>query len=206
MKIELKEIGKKFHKEWIFKGINLTIQPAERVAILGANGSGKSTLLQIISGILSPNQGSIHFSKNEVFIEIDKVYEHISIAAPYLELPEEMTLLELIQFHFSFKRKFGFDNELELIQILDLEKAKNKQIRYYSSGMKQRVKLALALFSDVSCILLDEPTSNLDEQGVQWYLNLTEKIVGKRTILVSSNQSFEYGFCNKEIRIADYKS
>ena len=116
-----------------------------------------------------------------------------------------MTLLELIKFHFSFKNKLGFHTAEDLITSIGLNKATNKEIRYFSSGMKQRVKLALALYSDVDCILLDEPTTNLDEQGTQWYLNLMDTMLGNRTIFVSSNQAHEYSFCNKQILIADYK-
>ncbi len=205
MRIELSGLGKKFNRDWIFKGIDFTSNPADRVAIIGPNGSGKSTLLQVISGVLSPNEGAIHFSKNNSAIAIESFFSQITIAAPYLELPEEMTLLELIKFHFSFKKKLGFHTAEDLINLIGLSKATNKEIRYFSSGMKQRVKLALALYSDVDCILLDEPTTNLDEQGTQWYLNLVDTMLGNRTIFVSSNQAHEYSFCNKQILIADYK-
>ncbi len=205
MRIELSGLGKKFNRDWIFKGIDFTSNPSDRVAIIGPNGSGKSTLLQVISGVLSPNEGEIHFSKNNTAIAIESFFSHITIAAPYLELPEEMTLLELIKFHFSFKNKLGFHTAEDLITSIGLNKATNKEIRYFSSGMKQRVKLALALYSDVDCILLDEPTTNLDEQGMQWYLNLIDTMLGNRTIFVSSNQAHEYSFCNKQISIADYK-
>jgi ABC-type multidrug transport system ATPase subunit len=113
--------------------------------------------------------------------------------------------MELIQFHFSFKDQLGFTSAEEIINSMGLQKAKNKEIRYFSSGMKQRVKLALALYSKVDCILLDEPTTNLDEQGIAWYLNLIDTMLGNRTIFVSSNQAHEYAFCNKQILIADYK-
>ena len=205
MRIELTGLGKKFNRDWIFKGIDLTIATSDRVAIIGPNGSGKSTLLQVISGVLSPNAGTITFENAGVAISVENIYKYISIAAPYLELPEEMTLMELIQFHFSFKKQLGFTSADEIINSMGLQKAKNKEIRYYSSGMKQRVKLALALYSKVDCILLDEPTTNLDEQGIEWYLNLIDTMLGNRTIFVSSNQAHEYAFCNKQILIADYK-
>jgi ABC-type multidrug transport system ATPase subunit len=205
MRIELTGLGKKFNRDWIFKGIDVTIATSDRVAIIGPNGSGKSTLLQVISGVLSPNAGTIAFQNAGVDISVENIYKNISIAAPYLELPEEMTLMELIQFHFSFKDQLGFTSAEEIINSMGLQKAKNKEIRYFSSGMKQRVKLALALYSKVDCILLDEPTTNLDEQGIAWYLNLIDTMLGNRTIFVSSNQAHEYAFCNKQILIADYK-
>lgn len=205
MRIELSGLGKKFNRDWIFKDIDLTIDSSDRVAIIGPNGSGKSTLLQVISGISSPNAGTIAFQKEGLDISVDAIYKNISISAPYLELPEEMTLMELVEFHFSFKEKLGFSTTTEIINSMGLQKAKNKEIRYFSSGMKQRVKLALALYSNVDCILLDEPTTNLDDQGTAWYLNLIDTMLGNRTIFVSSNQAHEYAFCNKQILISDYK-
>ena len=95
MIIELSEIGKRFGKEWIFKNINYTISDADRLAVLGPNGSGKSTLLQIISGASTQSSGTIKFFKDDVLLDVDHVFKHLSIAAPYLELIEEMTLIEM---------------------------------------------------------------------------------------------------------------
>lgn len=121
MRIELTGLGKKFNRDWIFKGIDVTIASSDRVAIIGPNGSGKSTLLQVISGVLSPNAGTIAFQNAGVDISVENIYKNISIAAPYLELPEEMTLMELIQFHFSFKDQLGFTSAEEIINSMGLQ-------------------------------------------------------------------------------------
>jgi len=127
------------------------------------------------------------------------------LAAPYLELIEEFTLTEVIDFHFKFKRyKPGIDKN-EVISLLGMENNKNKLIRYFSSGMKQRLKLALAFCSDTPMLMLDEPTSNLDTQGVDWYLNLVEQFAQNRLTIVCSNQEHEYGFCKEQLNISDFK-
>jgi ABC-type multidrug transport system ATPase subunit len=206
MHIQLAQIGKKFNREWVFKNINLDIPFGSRTAVLGSNGSGKSTLLQIISGILKPTVGSIAYQHQNKNISAELAFLNISIASPYLELIEEMTLLEMINFHFSFKNRYQNISNEELLELLGLTSSINKEIRYFSSGMKQRTKLLLAIVSDVPCVLLDEPCSNLDKQGIDWYKNLLKDYLGNRTLLICSNQEYEYEICDKSISMLDYKS
>lgn len=206
MQINLQKIGKKFNREWVFKNIDFEILAGSRLSVLGSNGSGKSTLLQVISGILSPSEGLLEYTVKDKKIPVEEIFECFSIASPYMELVEEMSLIEMISFHFSFKNRLNnFSNE-EIIEILGLQKSREKEIRNFSSGMKQRLKLALAILSDVPCVLLDEPCSNLDRQGIAWYQELLKKYILNRTLIICSNQEYEYEICNKSISIMDYKS
>jgi ABC-type multidrug transport system ATPase subunit len=202
MEIVLENIGRRFNRDWIFRGISQTFTFGHSYAILGPNGSGKSTLLQLISGSLTQSEGTLKYLNSGEDIDIETAYQYISIAAPYLELIEEFTLQELIEFHFNFKRCLPGVSVLELS---GLERAKNKQIKYFSSGMKQRVKLALAISSDVPVIILDEPASNLDAEGVNWYLQLIDQFTANRLLLIGSNQEQEYSFCSQKLYITDYK-
>jgi ABC-type multidrug transport system ATPase subunit len=205
MIITLQNIGRRFNREWIFKGVDYTFTSGESYAILGPNGSGKSTLLQVLNGSLSPSSGKIEFVSDGKPVEIETVFTHLSLAAPYLELIEEFTMSEMIDFHFKFKSfKPGMD-KAQLIDLLNLPKSANKLIKYFSSGMKQRLKLALAFCADTPMLMLDEPTSNLDTQGVDWYLNLVQQFAAGRLTIVCSNQEHEYGFCNHRLSIVDYK-
>jgi len=206
MHISLHKIGKKFNREWIFRNIDFEIPSGTRIAILGSNGSGKSTLLQVLSGILSPSEGSTEYRINETEVPIEEVFQYFTIASPYLELVEEMTLIEIIEFHFSFKGRLQELSNTEIINLLGLERSTHKEIRHFSSGMKQRLKLALAVLSDVQCILLDEPCSNLDKQSISWYQNLLNTYVANRTLIICSNQEYEYEICDKSLSIMDYKS
>jgi len=205
MNIILQNIGRRFNREWIFRGVDYTFTGGESYAILGSNGSGKSTLLQVLNGSLSPSAGAILYELDGKFVAAEDVFVQLSLAAPYLELIEEFTLTEMIDLHFKFKTyKAGMDSKA-VIDLLAMDNSKNKLIRYFSSGMKQRLKLALAFCSDTPLLMLDEPTSNLDAQGVDWYLSLVERFAEGRLTIVCSNQPHEYGFCGEQLNITDYK-
>ena len=205
MKITLNNIGRRFNRDWIFRNIDYTFNPAESYAILGPNGSGKSTLLQVLNGSLTPSAGTIQYSLGDQTIEAEAIFKQLALAAPYLELIEEFTLDEMIDFHFKFKTyRQGLDKR-GVIDLLNLEGGKNKMIKYFSSGMKQRLKLALAFCSDTHMLMLDEPTSNLDTQGVEWYLNLVERFAAGRLTIICSNQLQDYSFCKHQLSVSDYK-
>ena len=205
MKVNLEHIGRRFNREWIFRDVNYVFETGASYAILGANGAGKSTILQVISGSLSSSEGIISYSKEGVFLNPEHVFEHLSIVAPYLELIEEFTLRELIDFHFQFKKyRPGLDRS-QLIELMDLKRSEHKAIKHFSSGMKQRVKLALAFCSETEMILLDEPVSNLDQQGLEWYLSLVKEFSTDRILIICSNQIQEYSFCKNHLNVVDYK-
>ena len=147
----------------------------------------------------------INYYLSEKPIEPEKIFKKISFAAPYLELVEEMTLIEFFSFHHKMKGWIDTFDSKTIISLLGLEKSAHKQIRYYSSGMKQRVKLAQAIFSDVPVVLLDEPLTNLDEEGISLYQNLIHNYCKNRLVIVSSNDKKEYSFCDEVIDMRDYK-
>ena len=205
MRIKLQNISKRFKFEWIFKKIDYTFEAPKQYAILGHNGSGKSTILKILAGHLTPSKGTIKFDLNGKDVGGDSFYKQVSFAAPYIDLIEEYTLIEAIKFHQqfqSFKEGIGVQ---EILDILQLKKSNNKEIRNFSSGMKQRLKLALAICSDTPMLLLDEPTSNLDEQGVAWYRDLIARYAQQRLVIIASNVKVDYDFCDEILNITDYK-
>lgn len=204
-KIQLEKATKRFQYEWIFKNLDLTLESGESLAVTGSNGSGKSTLLKCISGAIPLTSGKINYiNKNQSIPESDW-FSYLSIAAPYMELPEEFNLEELLKFHFKFKNMLPDFTLGKIISTLYLEQHSKKPIAQFSSGMKQRVKLGIALFSDVPLIFLDEPTSNLDKKGIQWYQDLMDRYKSNRTIFVCSNEPREYEFCEQKIKLEDYK-
>ena len=209
MQISLSDIGKRFNRDWIFRNFSYQFTPDHSYAITGPNGSGKSTLLQVIAGAIMSSEGKIKyqvpFSSGYKTIDPEKAYKSLSIAAPYQEVIEEMTLTEFFQFHQQFKPLLASAGIKEIITIIGLQRSAGKQIRYYSSGMKQRVKLAQAFFSDTPCILLDEPCTNLDEDGIALYQRLVAAYCTNRLVIVSSNDKQEYGFCDEIVDIMRYK-
>ncbi len=199
--ISLIDAGKRFNKDWIFQSLNVAFEQGQHYAIIGNNGSGKSTLLQILSGYTTLSKGSIEWNN----ADSQTAYDQISIAAPYLELVEELTTIEHFKFHATFKSLVDTLSIQEMIQLIGLENATHKQIRYFSSGMKQRLKLALAIFSTSPILLLDEPCSNLDKEGYALYKELIQKYAMHKLIIVGSNDPEEYTFCTQQINLMDYK-
>jgi ABC-type multidrug transport system ATPase subunit len=206
VKIEVKNIGKKFKNEWIFKNLSSTFEFRYPTAIIGPNGSGKSTLMQALSNIIPINQGEIRYSKENVNIKEDDIFKKIAYSAPYSELIEEFTLTETIIFHTKFKPFVENINVVEFIDLLDLKKHADKQVKFFSSGMKQKLKLGLAFYDNSELLFLDEPSSNLDQKTTDWYLQEVKKLVSYKTIIISSNDPKEYSFCENQINILNYKS
>ena len=203
MQIKLTNTGKRFNREWIFRHFDYEFFSGKSYAITGSNGSGKSTLLQVISGSISQNEGKIEMIlKGSPLLE-ENCFQYLSIAAPYLELIEEMTATEFLHFHSSFK---PLTHSLEsILALINLENAAQKQIRYFSSGMKQRLKLAQAFFCSAPVLLLDEPTTNLDAEGIALYQQLITEHTDQKLVIISSNDPQEYSFCDEVISIGDYK-
>jgi ABC-type multidrug transport system ATPase subunit len=207
MQIQLIEVAKRFRYEWIFKNITYSFQEDHKYVLLGPNGSGKSTLMKMIAGHLTPSKGKVVFlDQQNLAIDGDIIYRSISYAAPYIELIEEFTLTEILNFHQKFKPFISNIDTASIIEILGFEKSKHKEIRFFSSGMKQRLKLVLAICSDSPILLLDEPTTNLDAQGVAWYKTLLQQYVSNRLLIIATNVPEDYEFiCDKQINIFDYK-
>jgi ABC-type multidrug transport system ATPase subunit len=203
--ILLEKISKKYYKEWIFNQVDYHFLSNKTYAITGANGSGKSTLLQIIAGVIPTTKGLISYQHKNIPIADSDLYRYITLTTPYQAIIEEFTIKELFDFHFSLKQKIdniSFENWL--LQ-LKLENSTNKPISSFSSGMKQRVKLGLAFYTQSVLLLLDEPTINLDKQGIDWYLEEVQKLKDNRTIIICSNQAYEYEMCNQVLDINNWK-
>jgi ABC-type multidrug transport system ATPase subunit len=205
MKIITENLGKKFMNEWIFKNVNLSFESNHAYAFTGANGSGKSTLLQVLSGFSPQSEGKVNYFVENNPIDISDIFKEVVIAAPYLELVEDFTLSESIDFHQKFKPLLSSFTTSDLIDFIELPKAKNKEIKFFSSGMKQRVKLGLAFLSDCKIMILDEPTSNLDAEATAWYLKNVEKYSKDKILLIGSNQPNEYEFCKNVYSLHQFK-
>jgi ABC-type multidrug transport system ATPase subunit len=230
MKVSLTDAGKRFNRDWIFRHLSYNFEEGNSYAIVGPNGSGKSTLLQVLSGSMQVNEGKVEWAmgnkqsdyakattdKSAIVnkklasgngqVSTDEIFNHVAICAPYLEVVEEMTVKELLEFHHRFKPFLSSVTIDSIISIVGLKNAVHKQIRYYSSGMKQRVKLAQAIFSDVPILLLDEPCTNFDLTGIELYHQLINEYCKNRLVIVSSNDEVEYRFCRERINISDYKN
>lgn len=206
MNIQLKDISKRFGNQWIFKNVNYTFNSSGKYSITGHNGSGKSTLLRIIIAKIPFTKGKLNFSDDSgSSIPEANVYSKISIATTSMDLIEEFTLEELINFHFKF-RKYLFPEVKESIyELLDLENEKRKFISNFSSGMKQRLKLGLSIFSKSEILIFDEPGSNLDEQSKRWFQDSLASHLNNRMLIIASNDAEDYQLCESNLNLKNYK-
>lgn len=205
MTISLNQVGKRYQQHWVFKGVSYVFEAGKRYAVLGANGSGKSTLLRIIAGMQHANKGSLEYLLQEQKINPESVYNKISYCAPGMDLIEEMSLAEFLTFHFTFKPVKPPFTATTIMETMGMLAVKNKFIHEFSSGMKQRVKLAQAFFTDTPVLLLDEPCSNLDTQGVAMYQQWLQEYAGGRLVIIASNDEREYIGVADTISIQDYQ-
>jgi ABC-type multidrug transport system ATPase subunit len=203
--IKAKGLGKRFNREWIFRNLDYTFEPSKIYAVTGPNGSGKSTLLQVLWGQLPQSTGELEYTHSAGEIPLDEIFKHLAIATPYLDLIEEFTLSEHLLFHFKLKRSRNGMNEEEILEQLRLSNARNKHIANFSSGMKQRVKLGLAFFTEADLIFLDEPTTNLDNETTAWYHYQLKNLPSHCTIFIASNQPGEYPDHAQIVNVMDFK-
>jgi ABC-type multidrug transport system ATPase subunit len=205
LSIQTEGLSKRFNREWIFKNLKYTFQSGKTYAITGPNGSGKSTLLQVLWGQLPQTAGLLRYTLNNQPVPVEDVFSHVSIAAPYLELIEEFTLEEQLQFHFRMRTlRKGFNLE-GLPDKLYLSDARNKNISNFSSGMKQRLKLGLAFYTEADVIFLDEPGTNLDERAFAWYLDNLQQLPPDKLVFIASNQRNEYPEHAEVVNLMSFK-
>jgi ABC-2 type transport system ATP-binding protein len=206
MEVTLRSVTRSFGGEVVLSHLDHTLPAGSRTVLLGPNGSGKSTLVQLIAGAILPTRGQVVHRMGAEDIEDGEVYRHVSIAAPYLSLYKELSLRRTIELHHRLKPLLPGLDARTLARAACLEQALEKPVAQFSSGMEQRARLAIAILSDTPLLLLDEPTSNLDADGIQWYMQLVAAHVGQRTLVVASNdRQQEFALCDRRIEVMRFK-
>jgi ABC-type multidrug transport system ATPase subunit len=203
--LTVEALSKRFNREWIFRKFNFQFKAGAKYVFTGPNGSGKSTMLQVLWGQTPQTSGSLKYHINGNSVSVEDISQHISIVAPYMDLIEEFTLFEQLAFHFKLKKIRAGVSAEDLIDIMYLRQSRDKFISNFSSGMKQRLKLALAFYSQCSFLFIDEPGTNLDENAFEWYKNQLDLIPENVTIIMASNNAMEYGPGYQKIWIPDLK-
>ncbi|MEP7262855.1 MAG: ABC transporter ATP-binding protein [Bacteroidota bacterium] len=198
-------LGKRFGEHWLFRNLNFSLHKGDKLAVTGNNGSGKSTLLQLISGHMRATEGQIKMTVGGSEIPADNWFQHLAWTAPYIDIIEEFTASEFLKFYGEHKKMINALSPEEIISMCSLNEYAKQSISSYSSGMKQRLKLACTILTDVPLLLLDEPLTNLDESGNHFYAQLIAEFTKDKTVIVCSNDlENEISFCNKKIKISDY--
>lgn len=202
--ITVEDLSKRFNREWIFRRLSYRFGPASTYAITGPNGSGKSTLLQVLWGQIPQTSGTIRYDKNGS-IPLEEGFRHISIATPYMDLIEEFTLREMLDFHFQLKKiRSGLTIEY-LLERMYLKEACDKQLINFSSGMRQRLKLGIAFYTQADVYFLDEPGTNLDRRAFDWYRRELNDLPEASTVFVASNDPAEYPETAIVINMMEFK-
>lgn len=206
MKIQIKEVSKRYALDWIIRRANFDFDQNIIYGIAGQNGSGKSTLLQIISGYLTPSEGTIMYTHEGKTIDRSLIYKSISFTGPYVDLIESYTVSELFNFYIKFKTILPEIGIAEFISLSNTGKHKNKSLQNFSSGMKQRVQLLLALVTQVPIILLDEPSSFLDLDNKHWFHKNLKRFSKDRMVIITSNDPDDLAQCHQVIQLEEMQS
>ncbi len=206
MKIVLDKVGKRFGRDWVLRRLSYQFEAGTAYALQGPNGSGKSTLMRLLCGHLTPSRGTVRFSDaGGRDIPVSAIYRKCTLAGPYIDLIEEFTLEEAIDFHFRFKALQSGLQLPELPELFELGGARRRYLSEFSSGMRRRLQLGLAICSQSPLLLLDEPTVTLDEAGVAWFLDLAERFRHDRLVVVASNVAQDFAFCETTLDVRDFK-
>jgi len=200
--IDAKNISKDFNRRSIFHDISFEVSSPASLAITGKNGAGKSTLSKILAGVLTPTKGSVEYGIDGKTIFSGEFRHVIGFVSPYLNLYDEFTALENLHF-LSRIRSNTIDRQRiqELLMLVDLWHRRDDHVGTFSSGMKQRLKYAFALLHRPNVLLLDEPTSNLDDDGVEIVKQIVQEQKKQDLLIIATNDAAEANWCDREIKV-----
>jgi ABC-type multidrug transport system ATPase subunit len=187
LSVEWNNLGKRFGLKWVFRNLEGNIPAGSHIVVRGSNGSGKSTFGKLLVGATEATDGEMRWLNYGEEVEIDDIPQRIAWSAPFMEVPEDMTIVEVLDFHSTFRKSWSEGYLTELLASSGLENHSNDQISTLSSGQKQRLRLILAMGTEAGLVVLDEPCSNLDTSGIKWYGEELRALVSKTTVVVCSN-------------------
>jgi heme exporter protein A len=201
--IEAENITQQFNRRIIFRDVSFRVSSGESLVLTGHNGSGKTTLVRIICQLIRPYRGEVRFLHDNQLIPNEKIYPHIGLVGPYLQLYNNLTALENYTF---FARIRGLPVDVPLfrrwMERLGLKGREMDELRTYSSGMLQRVKYVMALFHQPEILILDEPTSNLDEEGTATVYDIMQEQKKEKILILATNEPQEIRFGDREVHLA----
>ncbi len=204
VRLTARKLTKKYNRNVVFKNTSFD-HSSGVVGIAGSNGSGKSTLLKCLAGLVRPNSGTIEWSLNDQLLSKEELKSMLGYVAPYIDLYEELTVLENLQFladvSFMETSSLFFEELMNKTEILPLE---NQLYKSLSTGQQQRVKLAAALVRNPKILLLDEPGSNLDKNGHELIKCIVQELKEKnRLVIIASNDPNEIALCDEIVVLGD---
>jgi heme exporter protein A len=204
---EVNNLEKLFNRRKIFSGVNFSLHESQSLAIVGRNGSGKSTLLKILAGVLSATKGETSLKIHGDRIKPEDVFQYIGMVAPYLQMYDEFSAFENLQIVRNIRGLDVAPQRLTgLLERVNLAHRRHDIVRTFSSGMKQRLKFAFALLHQPPVLLLDEPSSNLDAEGIASVHGIVEEQKTKGIIIIATNDAEEMKLCDHHIDLNAQKT
>lgn len=204
VKLEVTSLKKIFDRKIIFKDVDFTLNTLDSIAITGKNGSGKSTLIKILANVFTQTTGQVNLSINGKNIEKQYYYKYIGFVSPYLNLYDEFTGYENLKI-ISEIRGLHEANIEPVLKRVGLWERRNDLLKIYSSGMKQRLKIAFSIIHEPEILLFDEPTSNLDAEGIRLVDSIADEYKNRSILIIATNDEHERSLCTKEINLNNYK-
>ncbi|HLF15147.1 MAG TPA: ABC transporter ATP-binding protein [Bacteroidota bacterium] len=200
--ISARDLRKDFNRMPVFSGVSFDLGRGETLAVSGRNGSGKSTLLKIVASLLSPTSGTVSMIADGSPVPGRFMFRHIGMVAPYLQVYEEFTALENLSIIDRIRGGSHTAADYErLLSMVSLGKRKHDHVRTFSSGMKQRLKYALAWMERPALLLLDEPRTNLDAEGIAMMLTLFEDQRREGMVIIATNEQEDVDICASRISL-----
>ncbi|MDD5362636.1 MAG: ABC transporter ATP-binding protein [Ignavibacteria bacterium] len=207
--IKCSGLEKRFLNKVIFRKVDLELNSGDSIAITGRNGSGKSTLLKVIANLIKPEKGTVEITESGKAINSEKRHLYTGMISPYINLYEELTAYENLGFFYDLKCTDKKENKKEyinsLLERINLYSRRNDEVKNFSSGMKQRVKLAFAVINKPPVLLMDEPRTNLDTEGISLVYEVAGEQKENGILIVATNEPEDTKLCSKTISIEDYK-
>jgi heme exporter protein A len=202
MKINIQNIDKNFGDRRILQNINFSIESGQSAALIGPNGSGKTTLVKIICGLLRPSRGKVEYTENNELINSLTVYKKIGLVSPYLELYEELTARENLNFFGRIKKVPNLNDRIDdLMNRLNLNGREDDPVKTFSSGMRQRLKYVFALLAMPEVLVLDEPTSNLDIDGIDRVYRIMDLQRQDKILIIATNDKSDLKYGDFQIAV-----
>ena len=205
--LRTENIGKRFGRRVLFQRLSLEADPERTLAITGPNGSGKSTLIKILAGVMKPTRGAVHLSVGNSEISEEERPMYVGLVAPYLNLYDAFTPRENLRFVAKARRISSFQDRISrVLGKVELSTRADDPVGTFSSGMKQRLRFAFALFTEPPVLLLDEPSANLDANGVKLVREIIQQARDDgQIVIVATNDADEAASCDDSINVEDFR-
>ena len=206
--IKCENLSKSYSGRTIFKDLSFNISSSQSLTVTGSNGSGKSTLIKVIANLIHSSKGNIIVKSDNMEVPRDKWFEKTGLLSPYLNLYDELTGFENLDFFYRLKakdRSYSHDRIDHVLHKVNLYEKRNELLKNYSSGMKQKLKLAFAVLHEPEILLLDEPRSNLDKAGIDMIYEVSAEQKKKGILIIATNDEDDKELCDSILSIEDYK-